>query len=119
MKSILGLFVFCILAGIITLPVYAFASSNSGSQIAGEGTSRISGWAISNVKYELSENPSFVRSVSFDLNSTADNVSVKVSSSHSEYTICSNVYEFHWQCDFQAGVSISSMDEFHVVATGN
>jgi hypothetical protein len=119
MKTIINLFVFCILAGMMAFPVYAFASSNSGSQIAGEGTSTISGWTISNVKYELTENPSFVGSVSFDLDGAADNASVKVSSSHLEYTKCSNIYEYHWQCDFQACVSISSMDEFHVVATGN
>lgn len=119
MKNLFNLFVFCIIVGVIVSPIYAFASSNSGSQASGEGVGAISGWTVSNVNYQQSNDPSFVRGVSFDLNGAADNVSVKISSSASQYTKCSNVYEYHWQCDFQAGVSIASMDEFHVVATGN
>ena len=119
MKSLFSLLIFCIAVGIIVSPIYAIASSNSGPQASGEGVGAISGWVVSNVDYQPSDDPSFVRGVSFDLDNAADNVSVRISSSTSQYTKCSNVYEYHWQCNFQTGISIASMDELRVVSTGN
>ncbi|MBK9928017.1 MAG: hypothetical protein IPP66_22325 [Anaerolineales bacterium] len=117
-KSLFTLFIFCVAIGIIIFPVYAFASTDSGPQASGEGIGTISGWVVSNVEYQSSNDPSLVGGVSFDLDKAAGNVSAKISST-SQYANCSNVYEYHWRCDFPAGISIASMDKLHVIATGN
>ena len=119
MKSLIKLFTFIIFIGTVIFPVYAFASSNSEIKASGEGTGAISGWTTSNINYQLSSDPSLVKSVSFDLDGPASTVSVKLSSNSTAYANCTNVNVYHWQCDFTGGVSLSSIDEFHVIAVGN
>jgi hypothetical protein len=99
--------------------MYAFASSSSGANVSGEGAGTISGWTTSNVHYQLSEDPALVKSVSFDLDAPAGRVSVKLSSKSTAYTSCTSVTAYHWQCDFPSGVSLASIDELRVIATGN
>ena len=119
MKNLIKLFAFIAFLGLVMFPTYAFASSNSGTKTSGEGVGTISGWMVSEIKYQLSSDPSLISSVSFDLNGAAGTVSVKLNSSSAAYTDCTNTNGYHWQCDFTAGVSLSSMDEFHVIAVGN
>lgn len=119
MRSVIKLFTFILLIGVVLFPVYAFASSDSGVKASGEGTGLISGWITSNVHYQLAHDPSLVKSVSFDLNAPAGQVSVKLISKSTAYTNCTNVNAYHWLCDFPSDVSISSMDEFRVIAVGN
>ena len=119
MRSLIKLFVFIIFIGVAVFPIYAFASSNSGVQASGEGASSISGWNTSNIHYQLSGDPSFVKSVTFDLDAPAGTVSVRLNSESAAYANCTNVNVYHWQCDFPAGVRISSMNEFRVIAVGN
>jgi hypothetical protein len=119
MRSVIKLFIFSILVGAILFPIYAFASSNSGANVSGEGIGMISGWTTSNVHYQLSQDPARVKSVSFDLDAPAGRVSVKLSSKSAAYTSCTNLTAYHWQCDFPSDVSLASMDEFRVIAVGN
>ncbi len=119
MYNLIKLFAFALILGVALFSVPAFASSHSGVEISGEGVSQISGWVVSNVSYQLAENPSQVKSVSFDLNAPAGYVSVKMVSNSMDFSTCSNRGGYHWQCDLHANVTISSMDEFRVVATGN
>lgn len=119
MKSLIKLYLICIVLGIIAFPVYAFASSNSGSAVSGEGASSISGWTVSNIKYQFAEDVSFVNGVDFDLDGAAGTVSVKFSSDSTMYNTCTNVYGYHWQCSFSNSVSLANMDEFRVIAVGN
>jgi len=119
MKSLFKLYVICIVIGIVAFPVYAFASSNSGPAASGEGAATISGWVVSNLSYQLANDPSFVSGVSLDLDGAASTVSVKLNSSGAIYTTCSNTYEYHWQCDFSSGAKLSEMNEFRVIAVGN
>jgi hypothetical protein len=119
MKSLFKLYVICIVIGIIAFPVYAFAASNSGPAASGEGASTISGWVVSNLSYQLANDPSFVRGVSFDLDGPARTASVKLNANGALYTTCTNVYEYHWQCDFSSGIWLSDMNEFRVIAAGN
>src|SRR5829696_2902899 len=119
MRSLIKLFTFIIFIGTVVFPVYAFASSNSEVKASGEGTGAISGWTTSNINYQLSGDPSVVKSVSFDLDGSASTVSVKLNSNSTTYANCINVTSNHWQCDFASGVNLSSMDEFHVIAVGN
>jgi hypothetical protein len=119
MKSLLKLYVVCIVMGMITFPVFAFASSNSGAGKAGEGVAAISGRTVANLKYQLSNDPSFVNGLSFDLDGTADIVSVKLNSKVTTYTTCTNLYGYHWQCDFSSAIGLVSMDELSVIAVGS
>jgi len=119
MTNLFKLFAFVALIGIVIFPTVAFASSNSGMHTSGEGVGAISGWAISNLKYQSSADPSMVSGVNFDLDGAANRVSVKLTSSDVQYTNCTNINDYHWQCDFPAGARISGLDEFHVIAIGN
>ena len=119
MKSLNALYTICILIVILAFSFHAFASTNSGAKASGEGAGAISGWVISNTNYQLSNDPSLIQSVNFDLNAAAIAVSVKLESGNTIFTACTNSYEYHWQCDFPGGVSVSGMDELRVIAVGN
>jgi hypothetical protein len=119
MRSLIKLFTFIVFIGAAIFPIYAFASSDSGVKASGEGAGAISGWTTSDIHYQLSSDPSLVKSVTFDLDAPTRTVSVKLDSNSATYTNCINMSVYHWQCDFPTGVSLSSMDEFHVIAVGN
>jgi hypothetical protein len=119
MRNLIKLFAFVLFLGAILFPMSAFASSNTGAEISGEGAAPISGWTVSNIGYQLMDNSSLVNSVTFDLDAPATNVSVKLSSQTDAFTACANIAAYHWQCNFQAGVQVSGMDEFRVIAVGN
>jgi hypothetical protein len=74
---------------------------------------------ISNLEYHMSDDPSLVKSVTFDLDAPAEQVSAKLVSSSTEFSACTNVGAYRWQCNFHAGVEVSSMDEFRVIAVGD
>lgn len=118
MRNLIKLFAFVLFLTSILFPIAAFASSTSGPGISGEGAVPISGWVISNVDYQLSDTAQ-VSSVSFELDAPAKKAMVKLNSNSSEFTACTNVGAFRWQCSFPAGVEVSSMDEFRVIAVGN
>ena len=117
MSNLFRFFLFGILAGIAIFPIRAFASSNTGAPAGGEGAGLISGWAVSNINYQSSSDPSRVIGVEFDLNGPARNVSVKLVSNDSNYYQCANTGSYHWQCNLAGGVEISSMDEVRVIAS--
>lgn len=119
MKKMLRLFAFSLFLGIVIFPISAFASSNSGPNMAGEAAVAISGWEISNLDYQTPDDPSLVKSVTFDLDAPARQVSAKLVSSSTEFAACTNVGAYHWQCNFHAGVQIADMDEFRVIAVGD
>lgn len=119
MKNLVKLFAFALFLGLVVFPVSAFASSNSGPSMAGEAAVAISGWTISNLDYQYSDDPSLLTGVAFDLDAPAEQVSVKLNSTSTEFSTCTNIGGFHWQCNFSAGVKFSSMDEFRVIAVGD
>jgi len=118
MRNLIKLFAFLLFLGAILFPVSAFASSSSGTEISGEGAAQISGWSISNIHYEPSDNPSFIASVAFDLDAPAGRVAVKLISSETDFYQCTNAGAYHWECGVQ-DVKVSSMDEFRVIAVGD
>jgi hypothetical protein len=119
MKRLVKLFAFTLILGTAFFPIYAFASSNMEAGAHGEAAAPINGWVISNVKYQLAQDPTMVQSVTLDLDEHADNVSVKLDSNSNEFTACTNTNATHWQCTFAPGVKLSSMDEFRVIAVGH
>jgi len=119
MKNLIKLFAFIAFLGLVVFPAYGFASSNSGPKVSGEGVGAISGWTVSEMKYQLSSDPSLASGVSFDLDSAAGTVSVKLNSNSMAYTSCTNTGGYHWQCDFPAGISLVSLDELRVIAVSS
>ncbi len=119
MRNLIKLFAFLLFIGTVFFPISAFASSQSGAGISGEGAVPISGWAVSNVDYQVSNDTALVTNVTFDLDGVADHVSVRLNSASAQFTACTNIGAYHWQCTFPAGIKISSMNEFRVIAVGN
>jgi len=117
MGSLFRFFLFGILVGAVIFPIYALASSNSGSPVGGEGAGTISGWEVSNIKYLPSSDPSRIASVEFDLNSPARTASVKLESDGAIYYQCTNTNALHWQCDLAGGVGMAGVDELRVIAS--
>lgn len=87
--------------------------------MSGEGATTISGWQVSNIHYELANDPSLVQGVTLDLDAPADLVKVSLDSTTGNFASCTNVSEYHWQCTFSVGVRISNMNELRVVALNN
>lgn len=87
--------------------------------MSGEGATSISGWQVSNIHYELANDPTLVDSVTLDLDAPADLVKVSLDSKTGDFASCTNVREYHWQCNFSVGVRISNMDDLRVVALNN
>jgi hypothetical protein len=119
MPSLIKLFAFVVFIGAALFPISALASSHADAKASGEGAATISGWTTSNIHYELASDPSLVKRVSFDLDAAASAVSVRLASNRAAYASCINLNAYHWQCDFPAGISVASLDEFDVIAVGD
>ena len=119
MRNLIRFLTLVIVVGSTAFSIYAFASSQPGLGTSGEGAASISGWAVSNIQYDVSDHAALVQSVSFDLDSPAKHVSVKLNSSEQVFSVCANLGAYHWQCDFQTGVQLTDMDEFRLIAVGN
>ena len=118
MRNLIALIALLLFLGAILFPVSAFAASRSGTESSGEGAAQISGWNVSNVHYQLSDDPSFVNGVAFDLDAPAGRVAVKLIAGATTYYPCTNPATYHWECSVQ-GVKLSSMDELRVIAVGD
>ncbi len=103
-------------AFIIFYATYAFASSTSNFQPGGEGVNAISGWAVSNVSYQLSGNSALISAVEFDLDNPAGMVKASINSSSGMYYNCMNTNATHWICNVNLQ-SISNADALQVIAT--
>lgn len=110
--------VLALLIGIGLFSTYAFASSQSGQPVGGEGTNAISGWNISGVHYLLADDPSRLAGVEFDLDGPADVVKVSLNSSGSMFFDCVHITGYHWVCGISPSMSVSEVDELRVIATG-
>jgi hypothetical protein len=95
---------------------YAAANTVPGTS-AGEGSSTISGYTVSNVAYTLdSNNPSSITGVAFDLNASANTVRVSLVSGGST-SACTSGGGNHWACTVT--VSVSSANSLTVIAASN
>ena len=100
--------------------IYAFASTETGAvQARGEGSSPISGWAVSNVQYQLGAEPSRIAAVEFDLDSAAAVVHISLDSENPTFFACENVTGIHWLCHTHSQITVASANELRVIATGN
>ena len=92
------LFLILIVVLVFATAAYAFAASNTvPSSYAGEGSSTISGYTVTNLVYSLNaSNPSNIDAVSFTLNAAA--TSVKASLVPGTFYTCTNSSGNNWSC---------------------
>jgi hypothetical protein len=96
---------------------YAFtAANNVPPSKAGIGAGAISGYDVSNIKYNLAANPANIDSVEFDLNGPAGTVKAKVVSGNPTYTDCTGG-PTHFTCDFSPDPTVLSADQLSVIST--
>jgi hypothetical protein len=119
-RKLIRLQILALVFVIASYSVYALAASETtGLRTGGEGTSPISGWTVSNVHYQLGQDPSKISAVEFDLDSPALQVQVSLNSSSAAFYSCVSVSRTHWLCNTDSQVSIAGADELRVIATGN
>ena len=112
-------FQFLILIAVaVSFTTFAFASSQTGQPVGGEGVSAISGWTVSNVQYHQADNSSNLTGVEFDLDGSADVVKVSLNSSNPVFFSCDHTVDYRWVCAINSSVSLSDVDELRVIATG-
>jgi hypothetical protein len=97
---------------------YAFTAQNTvPDSKAGIGSGVISGYVVSNVKYNLEAgNPANIDSVEFDLDAPAGTVKAKVVSSNPAYTDCTVSATTHYTCNFAANPTVLSADQLSVIS---
>lgn len=104
---------------IVLFTTYAFASNETGLAPGGEGANTISGWNVSNIHYGLTDDPSKISLVEFDLDGSADSVNVSLDSSTPRFFSCENNFGTHWVCNVNsAQIHVSDVNEVRVVALG-
>ncbi len=111
--------VLCVIIGVIFSLTYAHASQSIELDQRGEGTGRVSGITVTNIKYRLSSiDPSRVDAVTFDVADFQGNISVKLVSSSNNFYSCILQSGSRWLCPVD-GVNVASIDAVRVVASGN
>lgn len=102
---------------IVAVSAFGFAASNSmpSDTRAGDGTTSISGYTVSNVSYNLdSSTPAEIDSVEFTLSAAATNVRASINGTNS--TSCSNTVN-DWICNMPDGVGVTAASSLYIVAT--
>ena len=77
----------------------------------------ISGYDISNVHYQLAEDPSTISAVELDLDGPASQVMIGFDSASSQMFTCFNTGQQHWFCKVN-NVKLSLIDTLRVIAIG-
>jgi len=103
---------------IVLFTTYAFASTETGLSPRGEGANTISGRIVSNIQYRLADDPSKISAVEFDLDGSADRVSVSLDSTTAKFFQCENNFGTHWVCAVNSQVRVADVNEVRVVSVG-
>jgi hypothetical protein len=107
------------LAAILGGSTYVLTAGNTiSSARAGDGSSSISGYAVSNVAYVTDPAvPTDVDRVTFTLDANANTVKAKLVAASTTYTSCTKTTGTNWTCDFTPNISVTAADQLAVVAT--
>jgi hypothetical protein len=108
-----------LLSIIVFSSTIAYASRNTlQKDYLGEGQGSVSGYTVSEIKYQLDSDPAWVRSVTLKLDSQAAQVKVRLTSTTVTWFDCVPQGDNTWIC-MTDGTSLSSIDIFRVLATGS
>lgn len=104
---------------IVSSVTYVFASSNTMyPDPAGGGTGDISGYVVSNVEYNLGNDPTMFKSVSFSLSAPATRVNIRLTDTQTDWSECINLGGNDWICDAKS-MPVASANQLRVSASGN
>ena len=117
MTKLFRFYIQVLLLVIVIFSTYAFASANTNTfRAGGEGAGVISGWNVSNIKYQLAVDTSLLSVIEFDLDKPAGYVKVSLDPTNTAYSDCDNVFDFHWICNIEPNTRVASANELRVVA---
>jgi hypothetical protein len=104
---------------IIVSASYAYAATGTVPHTqAGDGAGAITGYAVTNVVYQLNADPAKVDSVSFTLNAAAGTVKIKLVDDGSTWYDCVIVENNDWSC-VTTGATTKTIDSLRVVAASH
>ena len=96
--------------------INGFASSETNQiPLRGEGAGRTSGYNISDVHYQLADDPSYISGVEFDLDGPASQVMIKFDATSDQSFTCYDVGQDHWHCGVD-DVELSLINKLWVIA---
>jgi hypothetical protein len=95
----------------------AQASTAAGPPQRGEGRGIVSGYHVSALHFNLSEEPGVICQVEFDLDAPAGQVQVSFGSRAGRSFSCANIELKHWHCPLD-GVETEGIEEIWVTAVG-
>ena len=110
------LIVFLVFVPIIAIDAQASSGTNQVPK-RGEGVGKISGYDISNIHYQLAEDPSYINAVELDLDGPAREVMIGFDSASDQMFTCFNGGQQHWFCKVN-DVKLSLIDTLRVIAIG-
>jgi hypothetical protein len=103
---------------VISYSFIAHASSETNQiPLRGEGAGRISGYNISDVHYQLADDPSYISGVEFDLDGPASQVLIGFDTASDQIFTCYNVGQRRWLCRVD-DVEVSLINKLRVIAVG-
>jgi len=106
---------------VLTVAIYGFAAANTvSSSAAGDGSAAISGYAVTNIHYNLNAaNPASIDSMTFTVAPAipaGGAVHVKLIATGATYTSCAVSGGTNVTCTFTGGVPVLDADELRVIA---
>jgi hypothetical protein len=98
--------------------IYGQASSKTMEDpVRGEGGAEISGYAVTNLHFQLGEDPATLSVVNFDLDGPARQVWIHFDSPSNQVFSCSNPAGYHWICELNE-VNTGEVTEIQISASG-
>ena len=99
--------------------IYAVAGWASGEiggpAVRGEGAAAISGYRVSELHFQLGEDPGQMELVEFNLDGEAGQVQVNLNGLRSRGYSCEEISDQHWHCPLE-GVSVGAVEEIVISA---
>jgi hypothetical protein len=106
---------------VVAVAGYAFTATNTiaSGGAAGDGSAAITGFTVTNVRYQLAANPTNLAGVTFTVAPAATSVRAKVQSAATVYTTCSIAGGTAVTCTFPIGSqpTVVSANQLRVIAT--
>ena len=96
------------------------AQASSGTweaPLRGEGAATISGYTITNLNFQLGQDPGLLDGVEFDLDAPADQVQLSFDSVPGQPFSCRNETGNHWVCELDQ-VQLREVEGIHISASG-
>ena len=106
---------------ILFVAVYSVSAQASSDTwevpLRGEGAALISGYTITNLQFQLAQDPGLLEGVAFDLDASADQVQVSFDPLYGQKFSCRNEVGTHWVCELDQ-VQLREVEGIQISASG-